>query len=67
MHLIHRICYRGKTVEREVVALKDFETFLLQLGTLPENKIKFSIHRVRRFFKSCNYEAPGAQRGVSQQ
>ena len=54
-------------MEREVGVLRDFETFLSQLGTVSENKTKFSIHWVRRFLKSCNYEAPGGQRGASRQ
>jgi integron integrase len=36
--------------------LKDFEAFLIKLGNIPEDKIKFYIHWVRRFLKSCNYQ-----------
>jgi len=35
--------------------LRDFEAFLSKLGTVPEDKIKFYIHWVRRFLKFCNY------------
>ncbi len=31
-------------MDREVGMLRDFETFLSQLGTVPENKTKFYIH-----------------------
>ena len=34
----------------------DFEAFLSKLGTVPKDKIKFYIHWVRRFLKSCNYQ-----------
>ncbi len=43
-------------MDREGGMLRDFETFLSQLGTVPEDKIKFSIHWVRRFIKFCNYQ-----------
>src|SRR3972149_247732 len=43
-------------MDRETGALKDFETFLSKLGTIPENKTKFYIYWVRRFLKSCNYQ-----------
>ena len=43
-------------MEREMGVIRDFETFLSQLGTVPENKTKFYIHWVRRFLKSCNYQ-----------
>jgi integron integrase len=46
----------GTMMDREAVALKDFETFLSQLGTVPENKTKFYLHWVRRFLKSCDYQ-----------
>ena len=54
-------------MDREVIVLRDFETFLSQLGTVSENKTKFPIHWVRIFLKSRNYEAPGVQRGASRQ
>jgi len=41
---------------REMSMLGDFETFLSQLGTIPENKTKFYLHWVRKFLKSCNYQ-----------
>jgi integron integrase len=34
----------------------DFEALLSKLGTVPKDKIKFYIHWVRRFLKSCNYQ-----------
>jgi len=43
-------------MDRETSALTDFETFLSKLGAIPEDKIKFYIHWVRRFLKTCNYE-----------
>jgi len=43
-------------MDKEVVALRDFQTFLSQLGTVPENKTKFYLHWVRRFLKFCNYQ-----------
>ena len=36
--------------------LRDFETLISQLGIVSEDKIKFYIHWVRRFLKSCNYQ-----------
>ena len=36
--------------------LRDFEAFLVKLGSVPEHKIKFYIYWVRRFLKSCNYK-----------
>ena len=36
--------------------LGDFEAFLSKMGTVPEDKIKFYIHWVRRFLKTCNYQ-----------
>ena len=36
--------------------LKDFETFLLKLGTVPDDKTKFYVYWVRRFLKSCSYQ-----------
>jgi integron integrase len=36
--------------------LRDFETFLSKLGTIPDDKTKFYIHWVRRFLKYCNYQ-----------
>ena len=41
---------------REVGFLGDFQTFLSELGTIPENKTEFYIHWVRRFLNSCNYQ-----------
>jgi hypothetical protein len=43
-------------MDRAMGALTDFETFLSKLGTIPEDRIKFYIHWVRRFLKSCNYQ-----------
>ena len=43
-------------MDRKSGALTDFQAFLSQLGTIPENKTKFYIHWVRRFLKSCNYQ-----------
>ncbi len=34
----------------------DFQAFLSQLGTIPENKTKFYVHWVRKFLKFCNYQ-----------
>ncbi len=36
--------------------LRDFEAFLLKSGSLPEDKIKFYLHWVWKFLKSCNYQ-----------
>jgi hypothetical protein len=36
--------------------LKDFEAFLVKLGNIPEDKIRFYIHWVRRFLRTCNYQ-----------
>ncbi len=36
--------------------LRDFEAFLVKLGSVPEDKIKFYIYWVRRFLKFCNYK-----------
>ena len=36
--------------------LADFEKFLSKLGSIPQDKIRFYIHWVRRFLKSCNYQ-----------
>lgn len=35
---------------------EDFEVFLSKLGTVPKDKIRYYIHWVRRFLKSCNYQ-----------
>ncbi|MGQ9552249.1 MAG: phage integrase N-terminal SAM-like domain-containing protein, partial [Candidatus Bathycorpusculaceae bacterium] len=43
-------------MDRNKDLLKDFEVFLLKLGSLPEDKIKFYIHWVWRFLKFCNYQ-----------
>jgi integrase len=43
-------------LDRKSGVLSDFEAFLLKSGTIPEEKIKFYIHWVRRFLKSCNYQ-----------
>ena len=43
-------------MDRQMSALADFETFLSKLGALPEDKIKFYLHWVRRFLKFCNYQ-----------
>jgi len=43
-------------MDRKVGFLGDFQMFLSQLGTIPENKTEFYIHWVRRFLKSCNYQ-----------
>ncbi len=36
--------------------LKDFEAFLLNSGSVPQDKVKFYIHWVWRFLKSCHYQ-----------
>jgi len=36
-------------MDRETGALKDFQTFLSQSGTVPENKISFYVHWVRKW------------------
>lgn len=43
-------------MDREIGMLRDFETFLSKLGTIPDDKTKFYVHWVRRFLKSCNYQ-----------
>lgn len=43
-------------MDRKNEGLTDFEAFLLKLGSIPEDKIKFYIHWVRRFLKFCNYQ-----------
>lgn len=43
-------------MERKNDRIEDFEEFLSKLGTVPEEKIKFYIHWVRRFLKFCNYQ-----------
>ena len=43
-------------MDRDKGALRDFETFLSKLGTIPDDKTKFYFHWVRRFLKSCNYQ-----------
>jgi len=43
-------------MDRKMSVLADFETFRSKLGAIPEEKIKFYIHWVRRFLKSCNYQ-----------
>jgi len=43
-------------MDRKEGFLGDFQTFLSQLKTIPENKKDFYIHWVRRFLKSCNYQ-----------
>lgn len=43
-------------MDRKSDVLSDFEAFLLKSGGIPEEKIKFYIHWVRRFLKSCNYQ-----------
>ena len=43
-------------MDRKLGALGDFQTFLSQLKTVPENKREFYVHWVRRFLKSCNYQ-----------
>ena len=40
----------------EMEVLRDFEAFLSKLGTVPEDKIKFYLHWVRRFLKFCSYQ-----------
>lgn len=40
----------------EIGLLGNFETFFSNLGTIPDDKIKFYVHWVRRFLKSCNYQ-----------
>ncbi|NWF92905.1 MAG: integron integrase [Syntrophaceae bacterium] len=47
--------------------LRDFELFLIKLGSVPEDKIKFYIYWVRRFLKFCNYQFDNInQKNVSQ-
>ncbi len=54
-------------VERKTDILTDFQTFLSKSGTVPENKIEFYTHWVRRFLKSCNYQVDSiTPDGVSQ-
>ncbi len=36
--------------------LRDFESFLLKSGSIPEDKIKFYIYWVRRFLRFSNYQ-----------
>jgi len=36
--------------------LSDFEAFLLRSGSIPEEKVKFYLHWVRRFLKFSNYQ-----------
>ena len=43
-------------MEKDPGVLRDFEAFLSQIGTVPENKTKFYMHWVRRFLKFCNYQ-----------
>ncbi len=43
-------------MDRKTEALRDFEAYLLKLGNIPEDKVKFYIHWVLRFLKSCNYQ-----------
>ncbi|MEW6376703.1 MAG: integron integrase [Thermodesulfobacteriota bacterium] len=43
-------------MDRKNEVLRDFEAFILELGNIPEDKIKFYLHWVRRFLKSCHYQ-----------
>jgi len=43
-------------MDRKNGGVEDFQAFLSKLGTIPKDKIKFYIHWVRRFLKSCNYQ-----------
>ena len=43
-------------MDRKNGMIGDFEAFLSKLGTVPKDKIKFYIHWVRIFLKSCNYQ-----------
>ena len=43
-------------MNKEMDVFRDFQTFLSESGTVPENKTKFYIHWVQRFLKFCNYE-----------
>jgi integron integrase len=43
-------------MDKEMSVLADFEKFLSKLGSIPQDKIRFYIHWVRRFLKSCNYQ-----------
>ena len=43
-------------MDKEMSVLADFEKFLSKLGSIPQDKIRFYIHWVRRFLKSCNYK-----------
>jgi hypothetical protein len=36
-------------MDRETGALRDFQTFLSQSGTVPESKIGFYVHWVRKW------------------
>jgi hypothetical protein len=36
--------------------LGEFQTFMSQLKTIPENKKEFYIHWVRRFLRFCDYQ-----------
>lgn len=36
--------------------LRDFEAFLVNLGSVPQDKVKFYIHWVWKFLKSCHYQ-----------
>ena len=50
-------------MERKNTIIEDFEAFLSKLGTVPKDKIKFYIHWVRRFLKSCNYQLENINAG----
>ncbi len=43
-------------MDRKSGARTDFQAFLSQLGTIPEDKTKFYVHWVQRFLKSCNFQ-----------
>jgi integron integrase len=41
---------------REMSVPGDLETFLSSLGTIPDDKIKFYLHWIRKFIKFCNHQ-----------
>ncbi len=43
-------------MDREPDGFRDFQTFLSQLGSIPESKLTFYAYWVRRFLKFCNYK-----------
>ena len=43
-------------MDREAGGIRDFQTFLSHLQSVPENKVTFYVYWVRRFLKACNYK-----------